>query len=180
MILNDIKTPDELYKYMDENIEYGYLGKDGNIYKADNPEFDDKWFDYYLLESPEEVIKNKIGICWDQVELERKWFEKNKFEYKTYFEIVDVNYENNYSTHTFLIYKDNNKWHYFENADYDNRGIYSFDSIEELLDFQKEKYIIHLKEENIKDEEIDRIKRVLYQKPTSHISAREFIEFVLK
>ena len=87
MILNNIKTPEELYKYMDENIEYGYLGKDGNIYKADNPEFDDKWFDYYLLESPEEVIKNKSGICWDQVELERKWFEKNKFEYKTYFEI---------------------------------------------------------------------------------------------
>ena len=180
MNFEDIKTPQELYKYMDENIEYGFLGKDGKIYKSNDLEFDTKWLDYYILEKPEEVINNKIGICWDQVELERMWFEKNNFEYKTYFEMVNLDYENNYSTHTFLIYREDNKWYYFENADYDNKGIFEFNTIEELLEFQKEKYIIHLKEENIKDEELDKIIRVEYEKPNNHISASEYIEYVLK
>ena len=167
--------PQEIIEQMD-NIKYGWKDKYENIHYN----IDDTFSDNYVLQSPDEVLHNKVGVCWDQVELERAWFEKNNFEYKTYFEMVNLDYENNYSTHTFLIYREDNKWYYFENADYDNKGIFEFNTIEELLEFQKEKYIIHLKEENIKDEELDKIIRVEYEKPNNHISASEYIEYVLK
>jgi len=30
----------------------------------------------YYLPTPKEIIKNKVGICWDQVELERYYFKR--------------------------------------------------------------------------------------------------------
>ena len=30
--------------------------------------------------SPEELLNKKIGVCWDQVELERKLFEENNIK----------------------------------------------------------------------------------------------------
>ena len=53
-------------------IEYGWIDKNNNKYNEVNNLFSDN----YILQSPEQVIENKIGICWDQVELERYLFEK--------------------------------------------------------------------------------------------------------
>ena len=46
-------------------IEYGWIDKNNNKYNEVNNLFSEN----YVLQSPEQVIKNKIGICWDQVEL---------------------------------------------------------------------------------------------------------------
>ena len=48
-------------------IEYGWIDKNNNKYNEVNNLFSEN----YVLQSPEQVIKNKIGICWDQVELKR-------------------------------------------------------------------------------------------------------------
>ena len=50
-----------------ENIEYGWVDIDKNIYINTEKGFKKK----YVLQKPEEVIENKVGVCYDQVELER-------------------------------------------------------------------------------------------------------------
>lgn len=80
---NNIKTPMELLKYMD-NITYGFIGRNGKKYTDMNSTDWNDWYDECFVQSGEEVLKSKIGTYWDQVELERLWFEKIIITLKPY------------------------------------------------------------------------------------------------
>lgn len=177
--MNDIKTPEELLDFMSKNTNYGYLGQSGRIYHYDDVDFDSNWFNDYILESSDEFFKYRYGNCWDQVEFERNWFLQHGYEIKTIYEMVLLDYDNNYPSHSFLIYKDNNSWCWFENADFNNRGIHRFNTFKELLEFQYKKYLAFLKEFNISKEEIDRIIMTDFDKPKENISASEYLNHVI-
>lgn len=176
--MNDIKTPEELLTFMSQNINYGYLGKNGKIYHYADFDFNTKWYEQYILENSEELLNNKYGNCFDQVEFEREWFLKNGYKIETIYEMVKLEYNNEYPTHAFLVYKDDNYWCWFENADYNNRGIHRFTTYEELLSYQYHKYLEYLKKYNIKAEEITKIITTVFEKPKEHVSAEEYIEHV--
>lgn len=174
-----INTPQELLEFMSKNIFYGYLGKSGRVYQYNDPDFNSRWENEYVLEDANEVLKNKVGNCWDQVEFERSWFLSHNYEIKTFFEIVNLDYPNDYPSHSFLAYKENDKWYWFENADYNNQGIHSFNSLDELIDFEYQKYLELLHSFNIKEEEIKNIILKEFDKPKSNISFKEYLEHVL-
>jgi len=179
-IFDKVDSPCELLNFMSENINYGYLGKSGRVYHYDDNDFNNKWFDDYMLESEEDILKTLYGNCWDQVELERYWFEKNGYEVKTIYQMVKLDYNNNYPTHSFLIFRDKEGgWNWFENSDFENRGIHKFDSIDELLKYQYNKYLEFLRTFNISDDEINKIIFTEFTKPNSNISASDYLEFVI-
>lgn len=177
--MTDVKTPEELLNFMSNKINYGYLGKNKKIYHQDDSNFDSDWYEQYILQSSEDLLKTLYGNCFDQVELERDWFLKNGYEIKTIFEMVNLDYENNYPTHSFLVYKNNDCWYWFENADFNNRGIHKFNTLEELLNYQYNKYIELLKTFNIKDIEIEKIVLTEFDKARKHLSAEEYLEHVI-
>ena len=118
-----------------ENIEYGWLDK----FKIKHFEVDNTFATSYILQSPEELIISKLGVCWDQVELERYYFEKNNISVKTYF---IVHYDNDKCpTHTFLTYDKNNKVYWFEHSWFKYKGIHEYNNINELLNDIKQKFI---------------------------------------
>lgn len=172
----DIKTPEELLKWMGY-ITYGYLGKE-KLHTYQEEDFNEVWYDEYILSQPEEVIKNKIGNCWDQTELERYWFETHNYKVKTIYEMVNLPYENPYPTHSFLIYQDNDTWNWFENSDFNNRGIHTKKTEQDLIEYQLNKYKNYLKEFNIKDDEIKNLIIKEFTKPKYHITAEEYINHV--
>ena len=178
--MDDIKTPEELLKFMDNNINYGYLGKNGRIYHYDDHDFNSDWYEQYILENSDDILSSYCGNCWDQVEFERDWFLRNGYKIETIYEMVKLDYNNVYPTHSFLIYKDkNDDWCWFENADFNNRGIHRFKSYDELLNYQYKKYVEFLKTFNISDEEINKIIITKYDKPKQHISAKEYLNHVI-
>ena len=154
-------------KIMDilNEIEYGWIDKNNNKHNEVNNLFSDN----YILQSPEEVLKNKIGICWDQVELERYLFEKEKINFNTYF-IEYFNNQNN-PAHTFLIYKGNNKYYWFEHSYKLFRGIHEYNSELEALKDIKEKFI-----KNELNNNYDPMNLYIYKynKPKYNISCLEF------
>lgn len=175
-----IDSPHELLDFMSENINYGYLGKSGRVYHFDDHDFNDNWFDDYILESKEDILRTLYGNCWDQVEIERYWFEKKGYEVKTIYQMVNLDYNNSYPTHSFLIFRDkDNTWNWFENSDFKNRGIHKFDSINKLLKYQYNKYLELLKTFDISDDEINKIIFTEFTRPTSNISASDYLEFVI-
>ncbi len=116
-------------------ISYGWIDKENNIHDLVNEDFSK----LYKLQSPEEVLTNKVGVCWDQVELERSIFTKENYKIKTYF---ICHYDNaSCPTHTFLVYEKNNKFYWFEHSWEIFRGIHEYNSIYELLSDVKEKFI---------------------------------------
>ena len=147
------------------NIEYGWLDKDNVKHSF----IDESFSDDYILQSPREVIKNKIGVCWDQVELERYFFRGNDWNIKTYF---IVHYDGDKCpTHTFLTYEKNDKYYWFEHSWERFRGIHEYNTEKDLLLDIKNKFIRYELNNMYKNENL-----VLYEykRPKYHISVKEF------
>ena len=66
-----------------------------------------------LIKIPNQVLKSKLAICYDLVELERQLFVKYNYEVKTIFSYQNLPIEDN-PTHTYLIFKENSKYYWFE------------------------------------------------------------------
>lgn len=177
----EIETPQELYYFMKNNIKYGIHGTDGKDYF---PGEDFEWANrnVYKLADENKMLKYKIGHCWDQVELERAWFKKHNYEFKTVFIWFCLDYENPYPTHTYLVYKEKNKWHLFEHADYANQGIKSFNTFEDAVRYQRKKQIITAEEMGL--EMNNKIKNSLrmheYNIKKHEISADKFVSDIIE
>lgn len=161
-------------KIMDlmEDIEYGFLNKNGeNIFLNENVE---KIFnkEYHLM-SPKELLIKKVGVCWDQVELERKLFEDNNIKNETYFIYIDD--KKNLPSHTFLVYFENNKVFWFEHSWFDEKGIHEYMNLHELL-IDVESKFIKSREKEVKPPFNVYIYK--YNKPKFNISCDEFYDYI--
>lgn len=149
------------------NIEYGWIDKTG--YKYINKIAKNKFITDWYLQKPQEIKKTQIGICWDQVEYERNFFETHKIKHKCIFMIYEDGIKN--PMHTFLIFKDKNKYYWFENTYNNVKGIISFDNLKDCI--EKVKY--EFKKENALEEIGEKLYLYVYEKPEYEISAEEFV-----
>ncbi len=174
----NVNSPKELLEYMDKNFSYGFLDKDGNIHSVDDDDFEEVWYDSYVLENYDDVLRTNTGNCFDMTEFEREWFTRNGYRVATFFEMVVLPYENIYPTHSFLVYEKDDKYYHFEYSDFNNRGIHEYGSLEDLLNKQYNSYLKYLDEFNITEEEKSHIILKIFNKPKEHISAKEYLEYV--
>jgi len=151
MEYKDTKTPEQLLKYMIENIKYGFVDDNEKAYGPwDNQEFQEGCLTKWHLSSPERLIKVGYGHCWDQVELERDWFKKNNYNFKTLYIWFEFPYNNSYSTHTYLLFEKGKKSKKYleelENVKY-KMGADAMDNVYYTKYFIDNKYdgIIHIK-----------------------------------
>ncbi|MEG2457774.1 MAG: ASCH domain-containing protein [Bacilli bacterium] len=146
-------------------INYGWMDYNHELHN----DIDDSYSNHYILQTRKEILKNNVGVCWDQVELERYYFRNNNWDIKTYFIAY---YDNDkYPTHTFLTYKKNNKFYWFEHSWELFKSIHEYSSLKELLTDVQQKYIKNELNNNcIKENLVIRE----YKKPKDHISVLEF------
>lgn len=119
----------------------------------------------YYLQTSEELIIHKCGICYDYVELERSWFLNHDYNVQTYF--------TTYHNHTILIYQDSEKYYFFERSFKELNGIYEFDCLDDALNFYLQRQIICSKDK------IDNIKVYPYDNVIFGCGFREFIENIV-
>ncbi len=179
-LYNEINTPQELLEFMENNINYGFHGIDDKDYTPEDKDFNTNCREKWILSDANRVLKYKLGHCWDQVELERDWFSKKGYEFKTIFIWFLFNKENNYPTHTYLVYKENNKWYWFEHANYNNKGIHEFNSLKDAILFQMKKHIEYASKNNeINEEIINNIHIYEYNNPKYGCNMAEFIKNII-
>ena len=152
-----------------DNIEYGFVDNNKNRYLDSLENWDSNFDKLYHLQSPEELIKTKCGVCWDQVELERYLLEKDNIKLKSYF--IIAHNENQTKTHTFIVVESNN-YYWVENSWEPYRGIHEYKSLTELLNDIKTKF-----EENIelKDKNYN-LEIYKYDKPKYGINCIDFMK----
>lgn len=122
------ETPTQLLDWM-VDVRYGWCDKNGKEYIGKEL-YGNIFWDKYRLLLPHEVYEKKIGVCWDQAIFE-KWVFDNAFEFES--KLIWVQ-QYKVSTHTFLVYKENGKWMYFENAFGKHQGIHGpFSSIDAIV-----------------------------------------------
>ena len=135
MNLNKKRDLETFYKYCKNEIKYGWMDQNVGRHTGIN---DGKT---YSLQSPEELMTSKLGICWDRTELYRDYFDKNTdLKYETYYLFYE-DYKG-CPSHSILVYYKNNKVYWFEpeflNNEYDYSGIHEYNTLNELLvDFKK-------------------------------------------
>ena len=132
------------------------------------------------MRSIEKMLKDGVGHCYDQVEIEREWFLQNGYKIKTFWIYVyQPGVEDSGFSHTYLLYKANNKWNLFEHSDFFNRGIYVFKSIKDAVKWQADKQI-----ESAKKSFKPLTKYVAcvkeYKTPPKNINMQEYLNFVDK
>ena len=155
------------------SIEYGFKDKNGkNIINTDSQKWNNEFDKFYYLQTPDELLKSKCGVCWDQVELERKLFEDNNIKIKTYFIYIVEN--DMLPSHTFLTYENNNKYYWFEHSWGTYKGIHEYGNKLELLLDVKKKFI---NEHNYVSEN-SFLYIYEYQKPKEHITCNEFYKYI--
>jgi hypothetical protein len=160
-----------IMKLMDE-ISYGVPDKN-NKNLLEIYDEDEVFSKYYYLQTPEELKKSKLGTCWDQVELERKYFEDKKINVKTYF--ICTYDEENLPSHTFLTYEKNNKFYWFEHSWNQFKGIHEYQTEKSLLLDVKYKFLnSHITNENAFTFIYE------YKMPKPHITCNKFYSIMEK
>lgn len=145
MKLKEIKSPQDVFTYMQENIEYGWIDTEGNKHIKTMKDFRRK----YRISSLQEIIKNKLGTCIEQVYLMHYLFEhlgiKNKMFCCRIYEPDDYgNLEEEEHMHCFLLYFYNDKTYHIEHPNFEKKGIYEYESEDEAISAIVS-YYIHLR-----------------------------------
>ena len=182
MKYEDIKTPDELMKYMDENITYGVFDYTKNKpYYGEDDNFGDLIKTVWKLSSPTQMQKYGVGHCFDQVELERDFFKKHGYSFKTFFIWFKCSKQNTYPTHTYLVYQDKTtkEWCWFEHADYSNKCIHKYKTIKEAINAQKQAHIKYAKSYRKSKTDNSKIEILEYDNVKYGYTFNEFMDYVL-
>ena len=140
MKLNEIKTSKDVYRFIDDNITYGWIDINNQQHLNTMKEFRR----IYRTMSIEEILKYKLGTCIEQVNLMHYLLNKINVKNKMYccriFEPDDYgNLEEEEHMHCFILYYENGKVYHLEHPNLDRKGIYEYNSeseaIKEIVDY---------------------------------------------
>lgn len=169
---NSINTIKDFFFFCQKEFNYGWLDRDGKRHLGVNDA------ESYYLQSPKELIENKIGICWDMTELYRAFFDiMTDLKIETYYIFYDDG--KGCPSHSILVFYKNNKVYWFEPMFQSKYNYYSniheYDTIDDLLIDLKKIWLRELKikkiiPENYQDENIFIYK---YDIPKYHINGFE-------
>lgn len=111
---------------------------------------------YYYVLTPKEFAHYEGGVCWDYVAYQADYFKKNypSLDYKVFY-IASIHEDpDDIPTHTFMLFKYEGKWFWFESSWKAYIGIWEFSSIPAALTYIANAHKIHA----IKEPGISRFK----------------------
>ncbi len=134
MDIDGIKSPKDIFRYMNDYIEYGWIDINNNKHIKTMKDFRKM----YRTSSLEETIENRLGTCIEQVELMHYLFTRLNIENKMFccriYEPDDYgNLEEEEHMHCFLLYYLNNKVYHIEHPNFKKKGIYEYESEESAI-----------------------------------------------
>ena len=133
-MIDEIKTPEDILRFMNENIEYGWIDINGEKHIKTMKEFRR----LYRTSSLEETLNNGLGTCIEQVYLMHYLLDKinipNKMFCTRVYEGKDFNnLEAEEHMHCFVLYYLDGKVYQIEHPNWERIGIYEFSSEEKAI-----------------------------------------------
>lgn len=123
---------------------YGWYDRENKLHKSIKKE--DNFVDNYVMQTIDEINESKHAICWELCEVERQFFKDNNIPFITILAIINDGIK--MPNHTFLVFKNNNKYYWFESSWGSMKGIWEYNNLDDLFydirnnfeDFTKIKY----------------------------------------
>lgn len=150
MLLEEVLQLDLLhfFEYV-KKINYGYKDKNGLLHYMEDEDFHNYT---YAFSSPEEIINNNCGWCWDVAQLIREYCIVNNYQYCMLF--VEYNNEDLHQTHTQVFVQYESIWYECPDNSSDYKfGTYKYESKRDCIESFKMEYIKYL--EYVFKEKID-------------------------
>ena len=140
--IETIKTPEDILKFLNKNIDYGWVDVDGNKHIKEMNNFRK----LYRTMSIDDTLKNGVGTCIEQVYLMKSLLDilniKNKMFCTRIYEPNDFNnLDEDEHMHCFILYYDKDGVHQIEHPNYERKGIYDFKTEDEAKEKINEIYI---------------------------------------
>jgi len=142
MNIDQIKTPEDILKYMVENINYGWLDYSGNKHIGNMKNFRR----LYQTSSLEETLQQKMGTCIEQVNLMHYLLDKIGIKSKMFCTRIYENesfdaLDSDEHMHCFILYYLNDKVYQIEHPNWEKIGIYEYDSEEAAINSINQYYV---------------------------------------
>jgi hypothetical protein len=128
MNFDELKMPEELMKFCENNLEYGFVAEGGEVFKSTH--IDGAMNEHYKLCINDELADAGHGLCWDFVELQRAFFEKQGIKHESFW--LDFLAQGG-NTHTFTLFNQGGKCKWFEYSWAKHRGIHEYPTKQEAL-----------------------------------------------
>ncbi len=131
---SSIKTPEDVYAWIDENIRYGWLDREGNQHIDEMKNFRK----LYRTMSLEEILGHKIGTCIEQAALIHFLLNKIEIDNKMFccriYEPDDYgNLEEEEHMHCFVLFYRNGKVYHLEHPNHEKKGIYEYETEKDAM-----------------------------------------------
>lgn len=163
------KTAQELEKVL-QGVKYGWVDNDYRHHS----DVDENYSEKYRLQAPEELKKSKLGVCWDQVELERSLLPTD-IERKTIFLVYYGTKE--CPTHTVLLFEEDGKVYWYEHAWERYRGVYEYQDFDAAIADIARKWLEYEAEQFGGDLDTDQFAIYEYEAPRPGTGTNEFYKW---
>ena len=130
-----------------KDIEYGWFDSKGSKHHK----ISEGLARNFRFQSPEELLKSKIGICFETLELNRQLLKDKNIESKSYFMVIP---HGKFFSHTLLVTKDDKKVYWIESSLKNHEGVHEYNSLQELFTFMIDNFDIVTAHENYNKEDI--------------------------
>lgn len=134
--IKEIKTPEDMMRFFDENIVYGCIYVDGTRYvdSLGGHDFKEK----YRILSLEDSLKNRIGACFEQANISKYIYEISGMMHKTMctrgFTKEHPFPDDLYLVHCYVLGFWGDKVINVEHSDTEKRGIYIYSTLKEAME----------------------------------------------
>lgn len=134
MKLEEIKTPEDILQFMNDNIEYGWIGIDNKKHIRSMKNFRKT----YRTANIERTLETGLGTCIEQVRLMSELLDRLHIDNKMFctriYEGKDFNdLDAEEHMHCFVLYYLNDKVYQMEHPNWERIGIYEFKDEEDAL-----------------------------------------------
>ncbi len=146
-VYDEIKNPKELFNYINERWEEGFISRIRN--KVHVPK--DKDYKTYLRNEIYYRTNDYMTLpdldyatLFEKIEFARFWLDKNDYDYKVLFIFYDLITKKELPHNAFIVYKEDNLdkvYYYMELSDYYDKGMYRFNSYKQAINYVRDKFI---------------------------------------
>ncbi|MCM1295168.1 MAG: GNAT family N-acetyltransferase [Muribaculaceae bacterium] len=119
--------------WINENFRYGL--RINGVWDPKRNTTAQDWDNYLVVQSPQEIERSKVGVCWDYTSYEAWYFKHNfpKVKVTTWYIVYGL--QPDCPTHTFLTFTYQGNHYYFDSSFSDVAGVWAADSEKDILNF---------------------------------------------
>lgn len=127
--------------WLNSNFQYGL--RINGVWDPKRNTAAQDWDRYLVVQSPEELERSKVGVCWDYTSYEAWYFKRNFKNVKVTTWYIEYDIAPDYPTHTFLTFKYQGRYYYFDSSFSDVAGVWETSSEADILNFVISSMIKH-------------------------------------